>query len=404
MAEEFWWSNLFQSDAGVFNETVGRMPGLSPFREVQLFIDDQLAGVQWPFPVVFTGGVSPGLHRPIVGIEAFDLREHEIDITPWLSVLCDGKPHKFDIQVKGIYDNGELAELTDRVDHYWVVTGKIFVWRNEDDVMTTGRPPKVEASPPVILMTSKAAQNSSGINEALEYSLHVQRTISIYGETLSNGRKQKSSWKQELAYSNLGAVTSFGSCQINDMNITGFDQARGPRQYDAAYSFPLWANQTMTISSAKNLSIDAQLNQSLSLEVIGHATFPTGIEAFQYEDEFGAGFVGSRLATSRSGYAAFSQSGDKKHSSGHGSTQQIFSFNGLRSGGSPLAEELYFRNVSAANDTIVFDHEVLGHQLHSLKLREPPEADDENEYQGHFAPVKGKTWVLPDSKNFDQDI
>jgi len=141
MAEEFWWSNLFQSDAGVFNETVGRMPGLSPFREVQLFIDDQLAGVQWPFPVVFTGGVSPGLHRPIVGIDAFDLREHEIDITPWLPVLCDGNPHKFDIQIKGIYDNGELAELTDRVGQYWVVTGKIFVWRNEGGSVTTGRPP-----------------------------------------------------------------------------------------------------------------------------------------------------------------------------------------------------------------------------------------------------------------------
>lgn len=38
----------------------GEFYGYSPFREVQLFIDGMLAGVAWPFPVIFTGGVVPG--------------------------------------------------------------------------------------------------------------------------------------------------------------------------------------------------------------------------------------------------------------------------------------------------------------------------------------------------------
>jgi hypothetical protein len=53
---------------------------------VQLLIDGQLAGLSWPFPVVFTGGIVPGFWRPVVGIDAFDLREDVIDITPWLPV------------------------------------------------------------------------------------------------------------------------------------------------------------------------------------------------------------------------------------------------------------------------------------------------------------------------------
>jgi len=79
--EEFWWSNVLQSNVDTFKEKDVTLYGYSPFREVQIYIDGQLAGVSWPFPVIFTGGVVPGLWRPIVGIDTFDLKEHEIDIT-----------------------------------------------------------------------------------------------------------------------------------------------------------------------------------------------------------------------------------------------------------------------------------------------------------------------------------
>lgn len=69
-----------QSDVDTFPR-YGGLYGYSPLREVQLLIDGMLAGVAWPFPTIFTGGVVPGLWRPIVGIEAFDLKEYEVDIT-----------------------------------------------------------------------------------------------------------------------------------------------------------------------------------------------------------------------------------------------------------------------------------------------------------------------------------
>jgi hypothetical protein len=72
-AEEFWWSNVLSSDTRTFgNDTT--LYGHSPFRELRLLIDGSLAGVAWPFPVVFTGGIVPGFWRPVVGIDAFDLR------------------------------------------------------------------------------------------------------------------------------------------------------------------------------------------------------------------------------------------------------------------------------------------------------------------------------------------
>lgn len=132
----------------------GFLYGQSPFREVQLFIDGILAGVVWPFPIIFTGGTAsphhhtltshtwpqpsafsphaysstnipsgivPGLWRPIVGIDAFDLREDEIDITPFLPLLCDGTNHTFQIVVSGLNDNGKgKGSLSETVGSYWV--------------------------------------------------------------------------------------------------------------------------------------------------------------------------------------------------------------------------------------------------------------------------------------------
>lgn len=118
--EEFWYSNVLSSEVNTFPQGSALL-GYSPFREVQLSIDGMLAGVVWPFPIIFTGGIVPGFWRPIVGIDAFDLKEDEIDITPWLPVLCDGNDHTFDISIAGIDDDGKgNGALTGSVGSYWV--------------------------------------------------------------------------------------------------------------------------------------------------------------------------------------------------------------------------------------------------------------------------------------------
>lgn len=118
IGEEFWYTNVLNSDVDTFG--AGFLYGYSPFREVQLYIDGCLAGVVWPFPVVFTGGIVPGLWRPVAGIDAFDLKEDEIDITPWLPLLCDGKSHTFEIRIAGISDDGNgNGEIVNSGGDYW---------------------------------------------------------------------------------------------------------------------------------------------------------------------------------------------------------------------------------------------------------------------------------------------
>jgi hypothetical protein len=356
-SEEFWWSNVLQTDVYTFNATAGQLPGLSPFREVQVLIDGKLAGIQWPFPVIFTGGVVPSLHRPIVGIHAFDLREHEIDITPFLGLLCDGNEHTFTIRVAGLNNTGDSTtpSLTDTVNENWYVTGKIFLWLDPDSSsIIRGEIPIINQPAPTIAVTrsiTASSNNGTTHNETLTYTTSVQRALRITSNTAS--------WTQSLRYTNKGHVSAFGFNQLNDVLIAGTDTLRTPAtHYRTTYEYPVFCNSSYAVSPQGNLSIQAYLRQGKEVSVVGASVFPTGLEAFK-EGYSGRGLT-SRLETSKEGTAEFRQTGDGKSSSGWGDARQRFWF-GVEEGvdgdgdSSGKGEELYFREVEAVNGTLVGD-------------------------------------------------
>ncbi|KAK4191197.1 peptide N-acetyl-beta-D-glucosaminyl asparaginase amidase A-domain-containing protein [Podospora australis] len=359
-SEEFWWSNVLQQDTLAFNETAGELPGLSPFREVQVLIDGQLAGVEWPFPTIFTGGVVPSLHRPIVGIHAFDLREHEIDISAFLPILADGKPHTFSIKIAGIDASGNI---TTKVNENWYVTGKIFIWTSDSTISpfssynlsssTTG---------PRISLSRKLGTTGNGTNETLSYTTDVQRTLSITSWVQRTGPKsepEKITWKQSLTYTNKGLVSAFGFSQINHLVISGVDSATlDARQcYEAKYRYPLYVNSSYSVSPQGNLSIGAFVSQGKETEIWGRSVFPTGLEAFGSR-----GFMTAKIWTVKEGTAEFRQTGDGMSSTGWGEARQRFTFSGssnkLANGDGDDEEEekeLYWRDVKAVNGSLVFD-------------------------------------------------
>ncbi len=95
--EEFWYANAT-------DEYVKEHPKAGPckggaFRELQVFVDEALAGVATPFPVIYTGGINPFMWRPIPSVEAFDIAPYLVDLTPMVGILTDGQPHTIAIRV-----------------------------------------------------------------------------------------------------------------------------------------------------------------------------------------------------------------------------------------------------------------------------------------------------------------
>ncbi|RYC53613.1 hypothetical protein CHU98_g12596, partial [Xylaria longipes] len=333
------------------------------FREVQVLIDGNLAGVSWPFPVIYTGGVVPQLHRPIVGIQAFDIAEHEIDVSPFLPLLCDGGAHTFEIKVLGLVDDGASgAALSDTTEDEWYVTGKIFVWLDDDaGAVTTGTLGNLYTSAPTIALTQRLTQNATGANETLEYNLAVSRSLAISSYVKTQKAKGTVTWSQSLSYSNIGGVSNFGNDNLNTFSISGADAATGPRtNYATSYAYPLFANSTADFSPEGNLTLWAQVDQGLQVEVRGDAVLPSGLEGFLASGKISSAHAieGSVLRTWRNSTANYFRPGDNSYSTGVGQTHQVFSFGGIRPHGG--VEELYYRDVSAFNDTVTADNVKFG--------------------------------------------
>ncbi|KAK7732776.1 hypothetical protein SLS57_000719 [Botryosphaeria dothidea] len=357
--EEFFWANVLSSDVSAFG-SVTTLYGFSPWREVQLYIDGALAGVVWPFPAIFTGGVAPGFWRPIVGIDAFDLKEDQIDITPWLPVLCDGLDHDFEIRVTGLNDTGTgEASLSGTIGSYWVVTGKLFLWLSEDaSSITTGTAPTVSAPEPSIFVSSVAGGSSpNGTNATLDYTVSVSRSFSVSGTVVTANGPQVASWSQTLTYSNTGNFSDAGNVQVNNLKTTGLDSAgtnSSTITYERTYSYPLWA-YTKYATSGDNFSIDAAIDRGKYVSTIGTSAFPLGLE------DYDTSATGTTLADRQNGTATYlSVASPSAQSFSSGSTEQDLTFSGTTGlDDDEGAQLLYHRHILAVNGSVTSDKQEL---------------------------------------------
>ncbi|KAL8851861.1 MAG: hypothetical protein Q9221_003287 [Calogaya cf. arnoldii] len=283
-AEEFWYTNVQNSHVNTFADQVGELGGYSPFREVELLIDGQIAGAFVPPTVIFTGGIVPGLWSPIVGLDAFDLTETEIDVTPWLPLLCDGGSHTFEIRVAGLNDGGlDKASLSRNAGSSWIVTGKIFLFLGPQGSVTSGSPPRIDAGPPEITVTSQLTTNSTGANETLRYVTSYHRSISVSSMIkTSKGTGFPASWKQDFSYTNTNNISSQGFTQRLEQVTKGTHESSSG--YTNAYEHHLDVLTTFSSTLPNTIGI----NGTVSRDVINHALtgpsiFPSPLQQFEYD-------------------------------------------------------------------------------------------------------------------------
>jgi hypothetical protein len=359
-AEEFWWANVLSSNTAVFgNDTT--LYGHSPFREVQLLIDGLLAGVAFPFPVIFTGGVTPGFWRPIVGIDAFDLLDDEIDISAFLPLLCDGKEHTFEIRVIGIDDDGKgHGTLTDQIGSNWVVTGKVFVWLDMEGRITTGTMPTILAPEPALSLSSSVQRGTNGSVTSLDYSVKVNRNLSINSTIETSAGSKSVSWSQELNFWITGQLSNAGNDQSTSQSTTG--KGTSSNNYSRSYEYPLWVISSYNVLLGGNYTIDAKMGRGKYVQQLGDLALPSEADTFDYTrlpDYSRPIFKGTQSNNWQNGTASYLGAPALKRSFGSGTTEQLYSLSGITN---PTASgvDLYRRHIVAANDSIVFDQETIG--------------------------------------------
>jgi hypothetical protein len=211
--EEFWYSNVPDSYAAS-HASDGLCPG-GTYREVQVDVDGKPAGTAQPFPVIYTGGVSPLMWRPIPSIDAFRTQPYDLDLTPFAGVLADGKPHTV-----------TLVPPSD-ISDTWLMDGSLFVDVDAGSAQTSGAVTQDTITPSPAVDYKVAAQTDG--SDLISSAVTRDWTVAGYVDT-SHGRVTTTVTRHS-AYTNSDDVAQGGTVQTVKQRDSGWTRtttADGP--------------------------------------------------------------------------------------------------------------------------------------------------------------------------------
>ncbi len=118
--DEFWYTC-------VPNDVSSELESCSntAFRETEITIDGQPAGVAPVYPWIFTGGIDPYLWFPIPGVQTLNFIPYRVNLTPFAGVLSNGQPHTVSLSVYN-------------ADSYFSATASLLVYLDKGTSQVTG--------------------------------------------------------------------------------------------------------------------------------------------------------------------------------------------------------------------------------------------------------------------------
>ncbi|KAG0493836.1 hypothetical protein HPP92_004830 [Vanilla planifolia] len=315
-SDEFWYSNPPNSYISENNLT--GTPGNGAFREVTVILDKDVVGAIWPFTVIYTGGINPLLWRPISGIGSFDLPSYDVEITPFLGKILNGKDHYFGFGV------------TDALN-VWFIDANLHLWLDTKSHSTCGSLLKYKAP--------GYAPHATSFFKGLDghFNVTASREIAFTGWVKSSYGKITSHFFQKLDYSNKMEFAGNGSIQAVNQSIHYNHGSYAKYPASALYSEEVFQNFPLYLYTA----MTDQVNDSYSLV--------TNVSLGFHENKFAGesfGFSVSVLRNSQLGQGILNVKGNLV-TSGEASTQQVYRYEST--------EGCYFRNVASKNYTILYD-------------------------------------------------
>ncbi len=118
--DEFWYTCAPNDVAGELENC-----GSTSFREAEVSIDGQPAGVAPVYPWIYTGGIDPYLWRPIPGVHTLNFEPYRVDLTPFAGVLSNGQQHTVAVSVYN-------------ADQYFSATATLLLYQDSGSSQVTG--------------------------------------------------------------------------------------------------------------------------------------------------------------------------------------------------------------------------------------------------------------------------
>jgi hypothetical protein len=237
--EEFWWS-------------------LSPaFREIEVSIDGKPAGVIWPYPYVYTGGVNPLVWRPLTGIHTMDIPSYRLDLTPFAGLLSGAGPHTIGLTV--VNNTG-----------YWLAGGALLLTAGGPAVTGTLTSDTLQFPTSSSISTSNALGDSNQpvTSESASASYQIAGTVTDGGRTWTDTLTQDLQFGNDQSYINPSCSGPCYQWVHQETTASGSETITGPRvdvtrTDQSSYTVDA-PNGYLTNASGSDFFLPASVSQQLT--------------------------------------------------------------------------------------------------------------------------------------------
>jgi hypothetical protein len=163
--DEFWYTC-------VPNDVASELESCSNtgFRETEITIDGQPAGVAPVFPWIFTGGIDPYLWFPIPGIQTLNFIPYRVNLTPFVGLLSNGQQHTVSLSVYN-------------ADSYFSATASLLLYLDSGSTTVTGAITNNTLTPPNPTVTENLNVQPTYIKGTVDVSSKRSFNITGYANT-----------------------------------------------------------------------------------------------------------------------------------------------------------------------------------------------------------------------------
>ena len=167
--DEFWYTCAPNDVAGELLNC-----GSTGFREGEVSIDGQPAGVAPIYPWIYTGGIDPYLWRPIPGVHTLNFEPYRVDLTPFAGVLSNGQQHTVAVSVYN-------------ADQYFSATATLLLYVDAGSSQVTGAVTKNTIGQPNPVVKENIQNNGTYVTGTVSVSSTRGFTVEGYVQT-SHGK------------------------------------------------------------------------------------------------------------------------------------------------------------------------------------------------------------------------
>jgi hypothetical protein len=217
--------------------------GNTSFRETEVFIDGQPAGVAPVYPWIYTGGIDPFLWEPIPGVQTLDFKPYRVDLTPFAGLLSDGNSHTVSV---GVFN----------ADSFFLATANLlaFTDRNKQQV-TGGIISNTLSATPTPVVTENISTNPAG-NFTGSVSVASNRKFAIRGYVNTSHGRVETTVEQTVAFLsnqqfNVGATTDIQNAQQTSTldSVTTTQDGFFVNTTEQHFSYPLTVDFSFLVNS-----------------------------------------------------------------------------------------------------------------------------------------------------------